>query len=299
MVGVMLGLRAAMMRSDLKSIGIWLGALMVYPLLMLLLAGFVSYGTAAIIVVVSVLAISTRSHWRVAAGIILAAVLGFNLFLSYFEHRDEIRDAVWGGAPMEDRVDASMNVFRDFKWFNPADATQLISLDLRLNQNYFAGLAATRIKNREVDYLYGRSVWEGLLSLVPRILWPDKPVFAGSPGIVAEMTGLILSETTSWGVGNVMEFYINFGTPGVVIGFLVLGWLLGMFDQKAAAAEADGDFGRLFIFFLPAVALIQPNGSLVELVGGSAAAWVAAHGWKWAWVFWVRRRAQPVIVPNV
>ena len=298
MLGVMLGLRAAVLRSDFKWVGIWLAALMVYPVLMLLLGGFLSYGTTTIIIVLSVLTISIRSHWRVAAGIIVVAVLGFNLFLSYFQHRDEIRDAVWGGAPLEDRIDASMNMFRDFEWFDPSNEMQLIALDLRLNQNYFVGLAATRIRDGKVKYLYGRSLWEGLLSLVPRILWPDKPVFAGSPGIVAEMTGLILSESTSWGVGNVMEFYINFGIPGVVVGFLVLGWLLGMLDQKAALAEADGDFGRLFLFFLPAVALIQPNGSMVELVGGSAAALVAAHGWKWAWVLWTRQGAHAVMMRN-
>lgn len=298
MLGVMLGLRAAVLRSDSKWIGIWLAALMVYPVLMLLLGGFVSYGTTAIIIVLSVLTISIRGHWRVAAGIIVVAVFGFNLFLSYFQNRDQIRDAVWGGLPLEDRIDVSMNMFRDFEWFDPSDERQLISLDLRLNQNYFAGLAAERIRNGEVNYLYGRSVWEGLLSLVPRILWPDKPVFAGSPHIVAEMTGLILSETTSWGVGNVMEFYINFGIPGVVVGFLILGWLLGTLDRKAALAEADGDFGRLFLFFLPAVAMIQPNGSLVELVGGSAAALVAAYGWKWAWVLWTREGAHAVMMRN-
>src|SRR6266702_454545 len=125
-----------------------------------------------------------------------------------------------------------MNMFRNFRWFDPTDEEHLIALDQRLNQNYFAGLAATRIENGQVDYLYGRSLWEGVLSVVPLILWADKPVFAGSPKIVSEMTGLVLSETTSFGVGNVMEFQINFGIPGLVVGFVLLGWLLGMLDRK-------------------------------------------------------------------
>jgi hypothetical protein len=92
----------------------------------------------------------------------------------------------------------------------------------------------------------------------------------------------MLSEGTCFGVGNVMEFQINFGMPGVVIGFLALGWLLGRLDRKAATAEGRGDVGRVFLFFLPAVALIQPNGSLVEITAGPAAALVAAYGWQWA-----------------
>src|SRR6202030_1707436 len=58
MLGVMLGLRAACQRADAKGIGIWFGALMVYPVLMLLLGGFLSYGSAAMILVFSALTVS-------------------------------------------------------------------------------------------------------------------------------------------------------------------------------------------------------------------------------------------------
>jgi putative effector of murein hydrolase LrgA (UPF0299 family) len=104
------------------------------------------------------------------------------------------------------------------------------------------------------------------------------------------MTGLYLDEDTSWGVGNVMEFQINFGIPGLIGGFLMLGWLLGTLDRSAAEAERAGQLSRVFFFFLPAVALIQPLGSLVELSGGAAAALVAAFGWSWGWERWSRRR---------
>lgn len=297
-LGVLLGLRAAMMRGDAARAGIWLGALAVYPVLMLLLGGFLSYGSTAIIIALSVLTVSIRHHWRVVVGILVASILGFNFFLAYFKDRDEIRGAVWGGASLVERIDVSMNMVYGFEWFDPTNETQLNSLDQRLNQNYFVGLAAARLQNGEVDYLYGRSLWEGLISLVPRVVWPDKPVYGGSPAIVTEMTGLMLSDTTSWGVGNVMEFYINFGTPSLVAGFLILGWLIGRLDRMAAVAEGSGDLGKVFICFLPAVALIQPNGSLVELTGGSAAALVAAYGWRWAWTRWSTRRARPVILPN-
>lgn len=298
MLGVMLGLRAAVRRGDAKWTAIWLGALAVYPILMLLLGGFLSYGSTAIIIVLSALAISTRSHWRVGIGAIVAAVLAFHIFLSYFQNRDAIRDAVWGGASMEARLDRSANMVSDFGLFNPANEDHLNSLDQRLNQNYFAGLAASRIEERQVDFLYGRSLWEGLIALVPRALWPDKPVVAGSPKIVSEMTGLILSDATSFGVGNVMEFYINFGIPGVVVGFALLGWLLGLLDRKAAVAEGSGDLGQVFVFFLPAVALIQPNGSIVELTGGAVVSLGAGYGWKWAWKQWMESHARPVLMPR-
>jgi hypothetical protein len=290
MLGVLLGLRAACQRGDLKRIAIWLGALMVYPVLMLLLGGFLSYGSAAIIIVCSALTISTRSFGRVVVGMTLFIFLGLSIFVNYFEHRGSIRKQVWGGAPLETRIDSVIDTVRDFEWLDPTNRKHLISLDQRLNQNYFIGLAAERIQQGQVDYLKGESIWEGVLSLVPRALWPEKPVFGGSPQIVAKMTGVRLDPTSSFGVGNVMEFQINFGIPGVVIGFFVLGWLIGTLDVKAVVAERRGDLGRLILFFLPCVALIKPEGSIVEITGGSAAALVAAYGWKWTWNQWVAHR---------
>jgi hypothetical protein len=291
MLGVMLGLRAAFQRSDRKRIAIWLGALLVYPVLMLLLGGFLSYGSVAIIIVCSALTISTRSYWRVVIGITLFVFLSLSVFVNYFQHRDDIRSQVWGGAPLEARIDSVTDTVREFEWLDPTNRAQLNALDKRLNQNYFVGLAAQRIQQGQVDYLEGDSIWEGLLSLVPRAFWPEKPVFAGSPQIVSKMTGLHLSPTTSFGVGNVMEFQINFGIPGVIIGFFLLGWLIGTLDLRAAVAEGRGDLGGTILFFLPGVALIGPNGSLVELFSGSAAALVAAFGWKLAWKWWAQKKS--------
>jgi hypothetical protein len=292
MLGVMLGLREAVQRSNVINIMLWAGALMVYPILMLLLGGFASYGTAAIIIVSAILAVSTGRTSRILVVGSLVTFLGVSLFTNYFAHRGDIRESVWGGQAMGRRIDAVLGMFSDFSWLNPTDQDQLEAMHARLNQNYFAGLAAERIEFGEVNYLFGRSVWEGLQALVPRAIWPDKPVVAGSPKIVAEMTGLELSKDTSWGVGQVMEFQINFGIPGLVIGFGLLGWLLGTLDRKAAELERNGDLGRLFLYFVPAVALIEPVGSIVELSGGAASGLVAAFGWRWAWNRWSRRRAQ-------
>ena len=290
MLGIMLGLRSALLRRDPQRALLWMAALAVYPILMLLLRGFVSYGAAAVIIVLAITAISTASLSRVILVASLTSFLGVSVFVNYFANRTAIRDAVWGGAPMEQRIDTTLNIFRGFEWLDLSDPRQLTALHERLNQNYFVGVAAERLKAGEVGYLYGQSIWEGIIALVPRAIWPDKPVFAGSPKIVMEMTGLQLNEDTSWGVGNVMEFYINYGIPGLVIGFVALGWLLGTLDRKAAEADRRGDFKKVIIFFLPAVALIQPIGSMVELASGAAAAVVASYGWGRMWGWWSKRK---------
>jgi hypothetical protein len=286
-LGAVLGLRFALSQRNLKEVLMWATAAMIYPVLILLMSGFLSYGSAAVIIVASALVVSVRSRIKLIVAGSLAVYLGLSLFVNYFAHREEFREIAWSGASTSERFSGAVGMFSDFQWFNPTNVTQLNSLNVRLNQNYFEGVAATRIEREQVSYLYGRSIWEGVLALVPRFVWPEKPVFGGSGTIVAEMTGLKLDLSTSWGVGNVMEFQVNFGTPGVVIGFLILGFLIGWLDYRAAAADARGDIGRLILFFLIGLALTQPGGSIVEIAGGAAAAAIAAYGWKWLWQLWL------------
>jgi len=289
LLGVLLGLRHAVAARDMARAALWTAALFVYPALTLLLGGFLSYGSLAIILVASGLLVAMR---RFAGSIVvfaLAAVVGINIFVVYFEGREAIRESVWGGAAMNERVETVSSVFAHSHVFDPGSIEDLDTLNERLNQNLYIGLAASRLQHGEVQYLNGQSVVNGLLSLVPRALWPDKPITGGSGQIVADMTGLRLNEDTSWGVGNVMEFYINFGLPGLVVGFVALGWLIGILDLKASDAERRGRLGEVFLFFLPATALVQPQSSIVEMSGSAGAAFVAAYFWRRCWAFWQAR----------
>lgn len=286
MLAVALGLKASLRKSDRMLTWKWIGVLLIYPFLTVVLRGFMSYGVAAMITVLSVVVVTARSNIRVAVGCVIATIIGISVFFSYFEHRGAIRGAVWGGAPVERRVDVSFDAVKGITLFDPRNESHLYALDARLNQNLFVGLAAARIEAGETKLLHGRSIWEGFLSIVPRALWPDKPVTAGSGRIVADMTGLDLDRNTSFGVGNVMEFHINFGLWGVVIGFAILGFVLGRLDRRAAESDVKGELGSTIVYYLPAVAMIQPNGSMVEIVGGATAAWIAAYGWRWAWRRW-------------
>jgi hypothetical protein len=295
MLGVVLGLRWAVRNKQHKLTIFWLACLAVYPVMILVTAGFLSYGVTAALVGVCCLTVIARRYWAVFLTITMVGYLGLSVFSNYFQARDNIRDAVWAGATMERRVDAISGIFRQWQFFHTEDKLVLAGLDVRLNQNFFVGLAAENLDNGTTDYLYGSSVTEAFLALIPRALWPNKTVFGGSPEIVSKMTGMVLDTNTSWGVGNVMEFYINFGVAGVVGGFLLLGWALGRFDHRAALAEARGDYGTAMAFFLPGVALIQPIGSMVELVGSASSAWIGAYFWKWAWARWQERRGASLL----
>jgi hypothetical protein len=290
MLGALIGLRDGLARKAPTAIAFWVGALAVYPVATLVHAGFLSYGAAAVIVVISSLTVNTRRFWRLAISAVVVLVVGLSTFVTYFESRPEIRQSVWGGAPLRDRLSTITDAASRAHFIDPGNLDDLGALNGRLNQNYFVGVAADRLDNGVSDYLHGKSLRDGFEALVPRAAWANKQVVAGSTHMVADATGLNLDEQTSWGVGNVMEFYINFGWAGIVVGFTLLGFVIAWLDKRAAKAEMQGDFGGMVLFFLPCVALIQPGGSFVEMTSGAAAALIAAIAWRMAWFYWVGRR---------
>lgn len=270
-------------RNPLKFL-IWLTVLFAYPFFVLILSGFISYGATAVIIVGSLAVIQMRSTWRSILMIVAFGYLGISAFVNYFDSRTELRSTLWSGAGFEERVVAVTDVFSRIEPFSPNNPRHLRALTLRLNQNEFVGVAAGRLASGQSEYLHGKSFYEALISPIPRAIWHDKPVEGGSGQLVRDMTGIRLTTKASWGVGNVMEFYINFGIWSLVPCFLLLGWLIGWLDRRAAVALATSDPSRALVYFLPGIALIQPNGSLVEVVGGAFAATLAAVGLRLAWL---------------
>jgi hypothetical protein len=78
-----------------------------------------------------------------------------------------------------------------------------------------------------------------------------------------------------------MEFYVNFGSVGVVLGFGVLGWLLSVIDGTAGRKLANGDWPGFALWYLPGLAFLQVGGSLVEVTASVAASLVAALAVNW------------------
>jgi hypothetical protein len=114
------------------------------------------------------------------------------------------------------------------------------------------------------------------MALLPRVLWPDKGVVAGSSDIVSRFTGMKFMEGTSVGVGLVMEMFVNFGTPGVWIGFGLFGALLMFVDERARACLEHGNAARFAVWYLPGSTLLQLcGGSLVDAFASAGASLVS------------------------
>jgi len=137
------------------------------------------------------------------------------------------------------------------------------------------GQGIDRHDSGESPFLYGNSVpwW----TLVPRALWPDKPDVGGGGEIVANFTGRHFAEGTSVGAGQVLEFYMNFGYPGIVIGFAALGFALMRLDRGIMDGLRRGDLKLVIRCAMPGLGMLQPSGNLMEIMVVTAASVITAY----------------------
>jgi hypothetical protein len=241
------------------------------PFATIVFTGFLGYGAVAAMVVYVFVSGFVRPRWKVVAGCVLVTYVGLSFYVSYMRDRGEIREVVWGGRPLDERVEQVVATVRDIEWFDPGSEAHLFQIDRRLNQNGLLGLAVERLARGDSEYAYGQTVIDSVLALVPRAVWPDKPVFAGSGDLVSRYTGVRFAEGTSVGIGQVMELYVNFATAGIAVGFLVLGTAITILDQRARECLDRDDWKAFALWYLPGVAMLQTGGAFAEVTAAAAA----------------------------
>jgi hypothetical protein len=144
-------------------------------------------------------------------------------------------------------------------------------MDERLNQNVLVGAAVIYLDEGHHALAKGATLIDAAWSVVPRAIWPNKPMSAGSGDLVSTYTGIPFAEGTSVGIGQVMELYINFGLTSVVIGFVVIGGVLAYLDETAVRALMRGDVRKFVLVYLPGLSLLNVGGSFVESASTAAA----------------------------
>ena len=128
-----------------------------------------------------------------------------------------------------------------------------------------------------MEYASGDTLGKVAMGLIPRVFWPDKPVVGGGGSVVRDFTGLEFAEGTSFGAGQVFEFYVNFGSLGVIGGFLLYGWLIGRMDLSVIKYLRQGDQRRFLLWFLPGLALLAAGGNLLEIVVGTVSSAITGY----------------------
>lgn len=249
------------------------------PMVTVIGQGFMSYGVLAASTIMIFVAQFFRPRWILIAATVIAGYMGLSVYVTYMRDRGDIRGVVWysgGQSTLAAKIQTGWHTFSNPDAFDPKDEDQLTYIDNRLNQNGLVGMAVDNLSNTG-EYLNGSSIRDALLAMIPRLLWPSKPVRAGSGGLVAQLTGLEFASGTSVGIGPVLEFYGNFGTKGVLIGFFVLGMLVSALDLCAGIYLRLGNWTMFTTFFLVGISCLNVSGSLVEITAGAMASLVVGN----------------------
>jgi hypothetical protein len=242
------------------------------PMIVLLKQGFMSYGILALSTIMLFVVQFFRPRWILPVGFAIAAYLGLTVYVNYARDREQIRRVVWSSedSSFGDRLAVVGQTAATMEWFNPMDPEHLGHIDVRLNQNGLVGTAVDYLSETHA-FKKGSTIVDAALGMIPRLIWRSKPVGAGSGNLVSSLTGLEFAAGTSVGIGPVLEFYGNFGTPAVWIGFFFLGTLIGALDFCAGIYLRLGNWPMFTSFFLVGIACLNVSGSLVEITAGAAA----------------------------
>lgn len=276
--GIALGLWKAWQEGNRKKLRLLLlGSSVGLPFLTVVTQGFLGFGSVIVFTLLAFVGSFYRPRWKLVVLGCAIAYLGLSVFVSYMRDRSDIRQAVWGGDSFEERTGRILNTIKNFEWIRPSEMSHLQLIDERLNQNVLVGAGVEYLGAGFVPFAYGETVWQAVLGLVPRVVWPNKPIQAGSGDLVSVYTGIFFEEGTSVGIGQVLEFYINFGTWGVLLGFLILGTFLAIIDSAASQKLLKGDWQGFAYFYLPGLSLIEVGGSLVETASSAAASLLTVY----------------------
>lgn len=275
-VGIGLKCWDAWLRGRTSVMWAWLGSTVALPLLTVVVQGFLGYGFAAMLTVLAFVASFLRPRWKVAVLGLVLTQLGLSVYVTYMRDRRDIRAVVWSGAGVSDRLTQLQDTFANVEWFDPANDDHLRRIDQRLNQDYLLGTSVAYLEGGSMDFAHGSTMLAAALALVPRAIWPDKPVVGGSGDLASMYTGLRFAEGTSVGIGQVMEAYINFGRDGVIVCFFLFGALLTVIDYRSSQRLYEGNAASFLMWYMPGLSLLQVGGSFAEASSSAAAALVMA-----------------------
>ncbi len=269
-VAVTFFLRETYRKQQTRKFLWWLVRTTIFPAVTVVSMGFAGFGILAALTIWALTVHFYRPRWLSISVVLLAVYLGLSLYVNYMRERDAIRESVWKEGSLESRVDRTLKMFSHFELFDPYNQVHLEMIDVRLNQNDLVGKAVYYIQSNRVEEARGGTLYAAALSVVPRILWPGKPATGGSGSLVARFTGIKVAEGTSMGVGQVLEFYVNWKMSSVIIGFFVFGFAMRYFDMISSDYLGHGDMWNCARWLLPGMGMLIAGGSMAEVVGSVA-----------------------------
>ncbi len=98
----------------------WLGVTLLLPFITIITRGFIGYGAVAALTVLIFTSTFIRSRFVVMVAGLLVGYLGLSVYVTYMRDRGEIRETVWGGQSLRNRVERVATTIKSFELFDPS-----------------------------------------------------------------------------------------------------------------------------------------------------------------------------------
>jgi oligosaccharide repeat unit polymerase len=104
-------------------------------------------------------------------------------------------------------------------------------------------------------FKFGETFLELFIQPIPRFLWPDKPLSIGLQ-FTQIFTRTQYSSYTSSALSLPGEFYMNFGLPGILLGFVVLG-IIARFIYEYLGVRRGASYAIIYALTLYAIIMLN------------------------------------------
>lgn len=249
-VVLLVGICAVSSGSRLVPAGI-LGAV---EILLLSATGFRGAGVAFVLAaaVAGALVLPADSPWRRARRLLVAVPVGLFFVVASFVLAAQVRSSSAGELGVSSSgtalfgLDQAVTVIGDRLDASPPLAQAI----------YYQHDASVR---RAVDWT------TQLQSVVPRVLWPDKPAVDYGKDVAAAVYGVVEGQSASY-ITVIGDTFVNFGRIGVLVGALALGGGLSLLEGQFRLGVG---LATPVLAVVLATAVLDANSTLVFLVVGA------------------------------
>jgi hypothetical protein len=199
-----------------------------------LVSGFTFIRINALVPLLTIFLVSFGINWRSITAFIILMVSSISAVSAWLETRILIRSGSLETLPLLSKASAFFSEYMDrLAWPNPESLFGTVMERVDMTEILAAQVA---YQPSFEPYAYGETLISSFYTLVPRVLWSEKPEVAGGSTFVAQFTGLFrpTGDETSVGLPYPFELYANGGPIAVVVGLGIIGYICGRLELKMA-----------------------------------------------------------------
>lgn len=179
------------------------------------------------IIIISIWQFAIKFQVSRIPGVVAIGLLMFIPVTIWLQGRQVLRTAI------EDQASLSTTLWMTLDVFMKPPEESISLIEMYRNRGDYSDLMAATLTHTPIfePFAMGETYWLTIISVVPRAVWPDKPLIMGGSKTVTRFSGIQFGATTSVAMNYMFEMYVNFGYTGVVLGMTLLGLFLAKMES--------------------------------------------------------------------